>query len=185
MRRRIQRKCRFALLFLILGGVTFAGLAASLNARQVRVRRYVSPPLPDGTRYTFLYPLWDRWPYTFASPQGIDVEGSCPRDEAGWLIETWDTFFHDRDYPNYPEGLSVQVLPPDMVTENKRYETAGIRNASLFHHSVTIKDARSRRRFILTHSSFPWYREEYFDRSDPTVIQSFRVLVPGEPVPVP
>jgi hypothetical protein len=184
----MRRRRKTCILLLVIGVLIFAGLIN--GTRSQPYRRYVSQPLPDGTRYTFLYPEWSRWPYQFTTANGIDIAGECPKYRPNIFEAFWD-HLSDRyaDAPSYPESIVVEVFgrvygkQSSVKGEQTRTEAWSQHPATYFIcHEVTIEDVD---RYFVLHHSCPTGSRYFFDQSDKVVTQSFRVLAPGEKVPSP
>ena len=182
------------------------GPEASLNASApplapqlkpaVGFRRYTSPPLLDGTRYTFLYPSyyanvhqgWLDSDHQFGSVR-IDCIGTKP---VPWIAAKGQTpisyYSHGKQggawLSPHEEFCSVVVgnaAPPLWQGPHPLeidHQWVG-ENGS--HHDFSIKDAHTRYRFEVIHEDR--YTPALFRQTDPVIVGSFRVLPPGASVP--
>lgn len=170
----------------------------------VGFRRYTSPPLPDGTRYTFLYPSyyarvkqgWMDSDYQFGTVR-IDCIGTPPvpwiavarqtpvsyyvhgKQGAQWLAphEEFCTVLVGR-LGNVILGRSGNLVFPrgnNLLRQNTRW--AG-ENGN--HHGLSIFDKRSQLRFQFIHEDR--YIPALFKQTDPIMANSFRILPPGTSV---
>lgn len=163
------------LLLLIFGGAT-AFILFTRQPTQVRAyRRYVSPPLlPDGTRYTLLYPnhliARDGW---FNPSQGTlhSVHMSASATKGEWL-RLWSLRLRARFFPALlppPGDLTVVVGRADKgTTQNKRNDT--------HWQDATVTDARSQLRLRIFQSNFS-------DAIGRSIADSLQFLPPGASVP--
>ena len=161
----------------------------------VGFRRYTSPPLPDGTRYTFLYPSyyanvhqgWLDSDHQFGSIR-IDCIGTKP---VPWIAAKGQTpisyYSHGKQggawLSPHEEFCSVVVGnaaipfwqgPHPLVIDHRWIGENGS------HHDLSIKDARTRYRFEMIHEDR--YIPALFKQTDPIITSSFRVL-PAERAP--
>ena len=161
----------------------------------VGFRRYTSPPLPDGTRYTFLYPSyfanvhqgWLDSDHQFGSVR-IDCIGTKP---VPWIAAKGQTpisyYSHGKQggawLSPHEEFCSVVVGnaaipfwqgPHPLVTDHRWIGENGS------HHDLSIKDARTRYRFEMIHEDR--YIPALFKQTDPIITSSFRIL-PAEQAP--
>ncbi len=168
--------------------LTFSNAAATMPAP--RFRRYVSKPLPNGTRYTFLYPA-----YLHKIDQGsldqsnqfitvrIAADGQrevVPQTQKGILIMERGT--HILKLVPHEEFCGVVVGPPDSSYVGKeplRQERQWVGEYGS-HHDLCLTDAHTRRRFLLTHEDR--YLRDLFVQTDPVIMSSFRILSPGTTV---
>ena len=157
--------------------------------------RYVSPPLADGTRYTFLRPDYlDEidfndghisrldWAGTvlqgFQADRGISVLERAVPSQLTFL-------FHSKDERIVVLVHKSQLASPSLAQQRtsktiKYQDEIGTRKVQ---HAITISDLRSQRRFDLMHSADNGLAS--FRRDDETIANSFRVLPPGTAVPSP
>ena len=161
----------------ILGAALVVACAESVvlwqRSQGDKYLRYVSEPLADGTRYTFLYPARMRTqrqvaaggsPASVASPVGI-VSAVSSQGHAS---------------PSGCTDLSVQVN-----TWRFRTKGAGREDKKNFYsHSIHVGQDGSRNQFYLQHRNCD-QEEQPFEREDSVVIPSFQILPPGAPVPSP
>ena len=161
----------------------------------VGFRRYTSPPLPDGTRYTFLYPSyyakihrgWLDSDHQFGSVR-IDCIGTKPvpwiaspgqapisyyihgKQGATWLAphEEFCSVVVGNAAPPFWQGPHPLKIDHQWIGENGS------------HHDFSINDAHTRYRFEVIHEDR--YTPTLFRQTDPLIARSFRVLLPGASV---
>ncbi len=157
----------------------------------VGFRRYVSRPLPDGTRYTFLYPAYAA---RVNSNAGSDTNNLIPGfvDCIGTQTVHWTPVRGGEavTYPLYSNGktplsdpheefISVVVghagdvpfLTSGFIRQDRQWAGKGVS-----HHTVLITDARTHFRFMLSHEDRN--SPALFRQTDPVIADSFRVLPP-------
>lgn len=160
------------LLVAVLLAVLYSG------AWPLRYRRFVSQPLPDGTRYTFLYP---------AHLQNIQENGKGASPEVTqsatvWTMNQsesqWDLLRRQWGFPvmSPAESVSVVVIPLKKKVKDSRRSERWTRGGQLRHNEHII-DARTCTQFSLYHSC-PQAAASQFERYNPTIVKSFRVLPP-------
>jgi hypothetical protein len=168
--------------FIALVAVLLAALIAQPWAP--RYRLFVSKPLPDGSRYTFLYP---------AHLQNMQEngKGASPEVTAGvtvWTMNqsdsTWSQFLSRMGFsvPSPRESIGVVVIP--LKTRNVRdgRRTDRWNRFGGLRRNEYLTDARTRTQFILYHSC-PASAAAQFAAHDPVIARSFRVLPPGTASP--
>lgn len=184
MRRRVWLLGVLALAMLVVGVVRW-------NSREV-YKRYVSPPLKDGTRYTFLYP-------SRMSRNGLGISiGSgvrCPSMEVHSMalgdcdnsppsaVSTFLERFLPRSASEFGwSGVDVLVSKEDSLWLSGRSETNND-SESFVSRALFISDARARLRFKV--DCFVLKERPRAQSEVRTVIRSFRILPPNTPVPSP
>lgn len=174
----------------LLGAAVFFVALAALWLRPPAPEvytRYLSPPLPDGTRYTFLYPTW----MTRVSQQGVgQVQvGEAARGGPGAnIFQEALRLWRNRRKSNLAVGQDAFVMVfyrPLKVFKgpDERKEQRWERNGTL-RHNIFIADARTKMKFFLFHNGLASERTR-FEEIDPVIARSFRLLPPGAPVPSP
>lgn len=152
-------------------------------------RRYISRPLPDGVRYTFLYPstLDDVLSYSLSANskykilQTVAVSKKESRLPGAALWQSW--------FKPEAEFVFVTVKKPAIKPlKSSRSEEHSERHGKGAHmveieHAVLIDDPRAHEHFRFWHASD--YGTASFKQHDQVVTNSFRLLLPGEPVPAP
>ncbi len=167
----------------------------------VGFRRYTSPPLPDGTRYTFLYPSyyarvkqgWMDSDYQFGTVR-IDCIGT---PSVPWIAVAGQTpvsyFVHGTQGTKWlaphEEFCTVLVGRLGDVLSGRSGNLAFPRGNNLLrqdtrwvgengnHHALSILDKRSQLRFQFIHEDR--YIPALFKQTDPIMVNSFRILPPG------
>jgi len=150
-------------------------------------RRYVSPPLPDGTRYTLLYPAtleptnWTPRSVNFHKPE---------ETFAASVVKIVPLLLGARPAPERSEYLTVLHGPlkdRESGLPDSRQEVELVGGAGRHHGSraVHIVDARARARFVLHHVISGQANDPRAIRVGPAVARSFRVLPPGATAPRP
>ena len=182
------------------------GSEASINASSppsaprlkpaVGFRRYTSPPLPDGTRYTFLYPSyfanvhpgWLDSDHQFRSVR-IDCIGTKPFP---WIAAPGQApvayYIHGKQGAAWPapheEFCSVVVgkaAPPFWQGPRPLEIDRQWIGEYGSHHDFSIKDAHTHYRFEVIHEDR--YTPALFRQTDPVIVASFRILPPGASAP--
>ena len=146
--------------------------------------RFTSPPLPDGVRYTFLYPtaLDDVSLYTFpANYKGRHLQSFMASKKESRLpgAALWHRWFR-------PEAEFVFVSVEKPVVKplrSSRVDRQGVRNRDEIAHRVYVDDPRAHEQFMFGHIDD--FGTASYTQDDRVVTDSFRVLLPGEPVPAP
>ena len=165
-----------------------AGLAPSVG-----FRRYVSRPLPDGTRYTFQYPTYLKHisqGWLDQSNQFITVRiDSIGTQPVPWMAvrggKAVTYCLHGAGGGSWPapheEFISIVVghsgevvFPPGRQSIRRDIQWVGPNGS---HHALAITDARTHLRFQLIHEDR--YIPALFQQTDPVVTDSFRILPPG------
>ena len=169
-----------------LAALPVAALLALWWGNRPEYVRYVSRPLKDGSRFTFLY---------LTRMNRVADRSSTLRMTVGEVHETttlWQRAlgtlrarsrgmtFHSQ--PVYGSAFTVEPMPLSRLKYRQagrawmRHEPANI------DRRVVVADQRSRTLFLLTHWA-PGGSIEEFKREDKVIIGSFRVLPPGAPEP--
>lgn len=190
----------------LLLGIAVALLAGALIAvavlaiwltvsRPPSYRRYVSPPLPDGSRYTFLYP---------AHMEDVAEGGGNPSPGVVQNVTvhnreqsetTWDRLRRGVGLRVMSRGEHVDVLPVQLSLDprgrfygvkdgrarDRRWSDQWARGG-LVGHSEYLEVKRLKMRFYLRHGA-PANAEAQFRRHNATVAQSLQVLAPRAEVP--
>ena len=146
-------------------GSIFNGLSAHV-APVVGFRRYVSRPLSDGTRYTFLYPSY----FTKVGPSSPDTDNSFDCADLGYSGTPirWAAVKGGKIIAAhlYGAGNSSWLAPHQELLEvivgragdvpfptGSRSISGDIRQVGPNgnHHDISITDARTHFRFLLVH----------------------------------
>lgn len=174
-----------ATIILLLAALTMVWLR-----RPAEFKRYVSPPLPDGTRYTFVYPrrmtqivpsrIHKQPPPIITSVLGgvyiDDVFTAAPSGFQKWLnglLKRSNSF--EVSY------VSVAVHSAFDASVPPRREDKTV-SSSFLSRLVQLEDRRTRQRFWLA-CSVPSVQHEQAEQETKTIADSFRVLRPGKAVP--
>lgn len=192
-----NRRRREALLWLSLVAILLLALPlfAPQPAPRASYTRYVSPPLPDGTRFTFLYPSDLALEKNARMPTGSSVQFSTPSPtlaSSNFLL-TEAAILRDTQ-PR--EAVSVMVMPrkgwksypkmnlmnfPKMNLRRDYQRVEQYRLLSLLHkvgnHGLDLYDARTQTWFLLDYSGT--IKSGHYAAHNAAVIQSFRILPPG------
>jgi hypothetical protein len=156
------------------------GLAAVLLSPWSRYRRFVSQPLPDGTRYTFLYPAHLQNVQengTGASPEAIASASVWTMNQS---VTEWDRLRGRLGIPaaSPAEGIFIIVMPLGRDRVRDRRSSERWSRGGEMRHNEHIFDARTKTQFNLIHRC-PQSAAAQFERHNPTIVKSFRVLPPG------
>lgn len=146
-------------------------------------RRFTSPAFPDGVRYTLLYPstLDDVFFYTFpANYHGKYLQNFMVSKKESRVAGAalWHTWFK-------PEAEFVGVIVERRAAKspkNSRLEKQSANRAETLH-TVEIDNALAHEHFRFSHAED--FGTALYKQHDRVVAGSFRVLLPGEAVPVP
>lgn len=169
--------------FALLGGAFWAGSRAASPA----YKRFVSRPLPDGSRYTFRYPanLDDVRHEVIHNPLGTSQLTMFRRPDRA--LSAWGKFLWvlgQREKGRQAVYIVVRALPAKqrVVRDERRWEDwQGIRVRT---RHVYLTDAQTRSEFVLTHGREQDERGQY-PEADPVILNSLTVLPLGAPVPSP
>ncbi len=170
-----------------VASILVVGLAvAPRSAPQPSYRRFTSPAFPDGVRYTLLYPsnLDDLSLHSFpANNQEKDLQFLQVSKKENRLpgLSLWHRWFK----PD-PEAEFILVSVDKSTVKSlksSRIEKQGARNSIEISHVVKVDDPSARERFTFIHLDD--FGTASYTQDDRVVAGSFRVLLPGEAVPVP
>ncbi len=166
-----------------------AAAVAPRPAPATSYRRYVSPPLPDGVRYTFLYPsTLDKVSSHIMPPsykgKYLQLVVISKKESRFLSVALWQNWFK-------PEAEFVSVLiekPATRPLKSSRLEEHSATYGQGMHmaqieHTVSVDDPRAHEHFRFWHASD--FGTASFKQHDQVVTNSFRVLLPGDPVPAP
>ena len=175
-----------------LGIALVAALGAFRFARsQPHYLRFVSRPLPDGSRYTFLYPR---------NLQRIREGGGNPgvianvRLQSGGAINEspslWDRLQRLMGLPVPYPGESVTVMgyrPKGRISRNSRRHDRWTRGDEVRHNEF-IQDSCSQLEFSIYHSCYTYSASRaaaaaQVEAHGFALVRSFEILPPGSPVP--
>ena len=156
------------------------------NSRPPQFRRFVSQPLPDGTRYTFLYPAHlDR--VNEGGGGSPEVTHSVNVTKGSWKNEVARDWARTRLGLNLPpdrEIVTAVVIPINSTkVADSRSDARGSDGDRLWHNEFLV-DARTKTKFALYHHC-PKLAKAQFEASNPTIAKSFQVLPPGAAPPMP
>lgn len=138
-------------------------------------KRFVSPPLRDGTRYTFLYPAR----FALASSSGGDASLYDVPQPSGFQLLAMRV----RGQTNYlrmpASEITIQNGSQNGTPSTSREVIRG-RGQSI----INITDRRSSSYFFVRHINWGSNLTR-FDSEDAVFRSSFQILPPGAPVPSP
>jgi hypothetical protein len=154
--------------------------------------RYVSRPLPNGTRYTFLYPAYMqknplKWPDTKSQFAHVQVD-SYKRPFLPWIAVEGQKpilyYMHGKNGPSWPtprqEFCSVTVgeagyihIPFGRTSLRQDRRWIGKYGS---HHDFYITDKRTHLRFEVVHEDR--YMATEFKQTDAVFANSFQILPP-------
>lgn len=190
-----NRRRREALLWLSLVAILLLALPlfAPQPAPRASYTRYVSPPLPDGTRFTFLYPsdlaLEKNARMLTGSISSVQFSTPSPTLASANFLLTEAAILRDTQPL---ENVSVMVLPrkwwkypkmnfPKMNLRRDDQRVEQYRLLGLTHkvgyRNLILYDARTQTWFLLGYSGT--IKSGHYAAHNATVIQSFRILPPG------
>ncbi len=158
-------------------------LVASWN-KPSGYRRYVSPPLPDGTRYTLLYPA--ALEPTNRTARSVNF---YKREQTflASVVQIVPFLFGTRRAPERSEFLTVIHGPlkdRESSLPSSRQEIEGVGKHEA-QREVRVVDARAKARFVLFHVIRSQANDRHEVRISPAVTHSFRILPPGVQTPSP
>ncbi len=147
----------------------------------LRYKRFVSRPLPDGTRYTFLYPAH----LQNTQENGKGASPNVIRSVTVWTMNRtpptlWDELLRRLGFAvsSPAEDVSVVVFPVlPRPTRDRRTDERWERMGHL-RHNLYLVDARTGLQFSLYHDG-PSEATASFAAQDRVIARSFRVLPPG------
>jgi hypothetical protein len=166
-------------------------------------RRFVSAPLTDGTRYTFLYPRSLGTPDTDLNtlPDYGGGDSECPcvqlRESAGPAEKLVGLLSHEylaRDIMVVVRGSKTIPLTAAsgwrVTARDGRYIRSEKTDPDLFMgaYYVSVLDSRTSTSCDFEYQYYGYdsnRRRFHLDREDAMVLESFRVLPPGAPVSSP
>jgi hypothetical protein len=175
-----------AVALLLLVVIACAALALFGAKGRVRYRRYVSQPLPDGTRYTFLYP---------EELRTVVENGGNPSPGVVRNVTVYNSFIRETDWDRLRRkvGLggqshdeSISVLPYAVkggIARDRRWSDRWTRGGRTRHNEF-IDDRRTQLQFAL-YLDAPADESARFQTIRPTVVRSFELLPPGTEPPSP
>lgn len=183
--RLTTRKSGFWKYLLPAGAIIAVALAVMpRHAPSPPYRRFTSPTFPDGVRYTLLYPssLDDVSLFLYpASYHGKHLKsvGMSKKESRLPGMAQWHRWFR-------PEAEFVFVTVDNLPVRplrRSRVDRQGVRNSDEIAHRVYIDDPRAREHFMFGHIDD--FGTASYTQDDRVVAASFRILLPGEPVPAP
>ena len=169
-----------------LAALPVAALLAVRWSNRPEYVRYVSRPLADGSRYTFLYParmnrVRDR-SSTLRMTVGEEYETTTLWQRAIGTLRARSRGMTFYSQPGFGSAFTVDPMPLSRL----KYRQAGREwmrhEPDNIDRRVVVADQRSRALFLLTHW-VPGGSIEQFRREDKVIIGSFQVLPPGVPSP--
>lgn len=168
---------------LIPGGAALALLMVSATRGNSRdtYARFVSPPLKDGTRYTFLYPSRMASARYRAVGGNVLLESPVKAPQPFGKGSALSGTAHAAVGYDFIE-VNQEVLAPGYRADPRRDNR--LNSKSRLAHTILLFDTRSRRVFQLNHEAHPRFGQR-FKQDDKIVSNSFRILPPGAPVPSP
>jgi len=154
------------------------------SVRPPSYRRFVSPPLPDGSRYTFLYPahLENMAQGAGGSPE---VRSSVSVYTANQSLSEWDVLRKRVGFrvPSPGENVTVVVIPLKRAPRSSDRRSQRLAGGGRLRHNEYLIDARTKTQLNLYHDC-PADAAAQFDAHNPTIVRSFQLLPPGvEPAP--
>lgn len=172
---------------MIVAAVALALLSATFylawRSAPAPYKRFVSKPLPDGTRYTFLYPSW-MYPPPEPPADDVYVDGSHRIDKFVRAM-LWRIGVRTRAQtlrPARTTGIYVAYRRAPIKADARRVRRR--EGGDWLHHYVDLEDRRSQNQFSLNYLGSVTDRAR-FEQAEEVVTQSFRILPPGVPVPKP
>ena len=151
-------------------------LGASPNATE----RYVSVPLADGSRYTFVYPQSMKVEHS-------DGNGCLLRDRNATdrlsTVERLKLKLSGKYAARQSMGnLFLDEITVQVATQKLPYLDSRSNHVESRRQFLSVEDARSRTYFFISHQGYG-SQPDQFKAESATLNESFRVLAPGEAVP--
>ncbi len=193
---KLSSRQRLFLCLGVVGGVVALAVATA-PASPSSYTRYVSPPLKDGTRVTFLCPASVRnflvkpgdklpQPYIIQDVQ-ITKPFSIMEAVLGWF-PLWS-----RLSPTDDQGVGVltTTTTPFKVTQDCRIEQQEVRppvtryGGNYYIDNVIIQKVRNGLQYHFQYQYFASAKSASFTKHEATITKSFQVLPPGVSPPIP
>jgi hypothetical protein len=144
-----------------------------------RYRLFVSKPLPDGSRYTFLYPAHLQNVIENNTRVAPNVTQSVSVYTMNRSESTWSEWLSRRGFvPSAAESIGAVVIPLRVRNVRNGRRTERWSRLGEMRRNEYLIDARTRTQFILIHDC-PASAARQFEAHDPVIARSFRVLPPG------
>lgn len=170
----------------VLGAAFWAG-AQAVNPSY---KRFVSQPLPDGSRFTFLYPA--RLSHAQQEPARPELGlTQIVSIKAGQTRSRWDKvrrllaqvgLLQEREQ-EYVYASAGPLQAKWRVARDKRWQQDW-QGFGVVNRHVYLRDARTDMQITLTHSR-QRNKKGRVAPNDPVITNSLAVLAPGAPVPTP
>lgn len=185
-------------------GVLTLGVALTVALGAVRLasrhRRFVSQPLPDGSRYTFLYPAnlqtvheaGGRLPLPSGAIAAVTLQSNGPINAPA---SPWDWFRQRLGFAvPFSESVSVMATPAEArVSHDIRRairRSEGWVKGDEVRRNQYLHDPRTQLQFSVYHSCYaaatpPPAAALQVRAHNSAVVRSFEVLPPGSSIPAP
>jgi hypothetical protein len=150
-----------------------------------RYRRFISQPLPDGSRYTFLYPAHLQNLQENGKGASPEVTGGVNVWTMNQSVSQWGLILGRLGFSvtSPAESVTVVVIPLKSKPVKDSHRTERWERSGGLRQNTYLVDARTRTQYFLYHSC-PSTARDQFERHRPVIERSFRVL-PPDPKPSP
>ena len=160
----------------LLAALALLLIVATIGTSDNATARYVSAPLPDGSRYTFLY------------PQRLKVERldgtNCyllgPNRSPNLSSKLLDLLPRRRSLKQL--GIIYEEIRVNTTPQKAPYADSHDNIVGRNRQILSIENSASRSYFYIEHSGYG-ADEASFQTDSATLDESFRVLAPGEKTP--
>lgn len=200
-RARRGRAAAVAVCLLLASAALFVALRAAVGSGRGEYKRFVSAPLPDGTRYTFLYPAHLGVVQAYPSPgaPAASEKGAVTLLAAGGPGQPppgWNPLLWELRWQASRRAPRLFSIPQDFlqvhVRRQHRPDPDGPRHgrwvngkAELQHELFVVAGHRPSRLTLEHRTEFRSPRAAAdFRRHDAVISDSLRFLRPGEEPPV-
>ena len=179
--RRLLQAHRSSFWIIAIAGAALAALLFSISP-STRYRRYLSPPFPDGSRYTFLYPSHLK---TVSEGWYQGAIQSVRIDSGAEQFTILDRIKAILGIPWLPKRGSITVVvgaAAETGAVDRQANVQAQRKDDLrvvgddCQHNIYLVDGPSRMRLLLYHEER--FHPDLFNETDAVVSRSFRVVPP-------
>ncbi len=152
--------------------------AVIVSERNNASERFVSAPLTDGSRYTFLYPQ------QMKLRSGTDTNCFLQEDDPtpGVMAQLRSMLPGRRNKSLMLAGLSRDEIRVAVAEQKPPFHDSKNNTISKRNQYISIEDAKSQTYFFVEYHCYS-ANEERFKTQSEILAQSFRVLAPGQQPP--
>lgn len=175
--------------WIAVGGLALVCLAGAAIVFATPYRRYVSPPLPGGVRYTFLYPRRLQWlqesgPDKWVGVQGVQIDAARPSSAKPTMVDLLCegvNYLFPRRGLHPPERVFTRVIvaAPELdgsIRDRRREYPMWMGNQWL--QTLNVVDAHT-----CLDIDVRFLGGGTFKQDSTVLVQSFRILARGEEPP--